>query len=269
MNKARIPGNESLETRATEQLDLFGLAQNSLNIVSMKISFSRKYGKSHTPWKRFDRPFSLELSSHSLWFQSMQLLLPSFASSVHSSRDTSLTHSCCKCATCNVRQAYFIRGTWTSFRAKPDLLRKLPKGGPCTLKSESDLFGKMIRPKKSLARHKPFASQPTAEEGFVLEELDYEEEGVDDHSSSSRLPGLYLFCTICRQAFHSFFVSSVLLLERPARIDQKRKLTWNDLFLVLVLIAVVYAVVSTFSHVFTGVSPSELEINTNPKWLPW
>ncbi|KAK4523498.1 hypothetical protein GAYE_PCTG60G1394 [Galdieria yellowstonensis] len=143
---------------------------------------------------------------------------------------------------CEKRQNCFRKGRYLLDTRKACLCKRVT--------SHSALRLRLQASDSSHVRRKPFETHSGEEDGFVLEED--EELIVDDdndNSGSSRLP--------------------VLLLDRPVRIDQKRKFTWNDFFLVLVLIALVYAVVSTFSRVFTGVSPSELEINTNPKSLPW
>ncbi|GJQ13551.1 hypothetical protein GpartN1_g5342.t1 [Galdieria partita] len=172
-----------------------------------------------------------------------------FICSVYQSHTGCSKHSFAK-RPCWDRQHRWITGRTSIHRRRCNSFGKAAKIGHSLLyvRSEADLFGHDMRANKSHRIHKPFETHSTAEDGFVLEE---EEERIDEaeSSGSSRLP--------------------VLLLDRPVRIDQKRKFSWNDFFLVLVLVAVVYAVVSTFSHVFAGISPSEHAISTNPKSLPW
>ncbi|EME28793.1 ABC transporter, sulfonate/nitrate/taurine transport, transmembrane [Galdieria sulphuraria] len=200
---------------------------------------------------------------------SCEVVLFGFVCSVHRCHVGSLTHSFRTSPFVARPQRSFIEGIRICQRRSRRIFRKIARIEHSVLymSSETDLYGHDRRKNKSHVRSKPFATHSTAEDGFVLEE---EEECVEDaeSSSSSRLPGWSLPLFIIYVS-HSLCAYAVLLLDRPVRIDQKRRFSWNDFFLVLVLIAVVYAVVSTFSHVFTGISPSELAISTNPKSLPW
>eukprot|EP00871_Galdieria_phlegrea_P004838 jgi/Galph1/5355/GphlegSOOS_G3960.1 len=111
--------------------------------------------------------------------------------------------------------------------------------------SETEQFHTAKHSRDSQSRKKLFSSENLEDDGFVLEEEDVDDE---DLGASGVL---------------------VLLLDRPMRMDKKRKLDWSDLVLVMALVAVVYAVVWTFSRVFADVSIAESNIITSPIVLPW